>query len=84
MPKCPECGFVYPKKERRMMKEVNGNLVEITPEMAEKLNERKLLAKQQGSAQTMEDLIELATLRDYKSPRTWAHHVYNARRRAHV
>ena len=75
-PCCPSCGFRYPVMSR-MVDEVDGHLIEVSPEQL------RLAAKQerqvQGRAETLADLIELAK-RTGKNPR-WAHHVWQARQR---
>lgn len=75
-PCCPSCGFRYPVMSR-MVDEVDGHLIEVSPEQL------RLAAKQerqvQGRSETLADLIELAK-RTGKNPR-WAHHVWQARQR---
>jgi superfamily II DNA or RNA helicase len=75
-PACPECGFEYPRKEREI-EQAEGELVEVDPkEIArQKRNE-------QGSAQTLDDLIALGRARGYRSPDVWAKHVWNSRKGA--
>lgn len=79
-PVCPECGFVYPKKEKdgpglgRVLDEVDGELEEIDIEAMRR--ERKI---EQAKARTLDDLVKLATARGYKSPEKWAAHVFTAR-----
>jgi len=72
-PKCTECGHVYVSKERTV-EEVEGELEEID---IEKLRREK--KQEQGMAQTLEDLVKLATARGYKKPEAWAGHIYTAR-----
>lgn len=79
-PKCPECGHVYPVLERgeagegRVLDEVEGELEEIDVEAlrAQRRNE-------QGKAKSLDDLVSLATARNYRSPEKWAAHIYSAR-----
>lgn len=78
-PKCPECGHVYPKKEAaagggRVVEEVDGELEEIDIE-----RQRRERAREQASAETLDDLVRLATARGYKSPERWAGHIWTAR-----
>lgn len=78
-PSCPECGHVYAVKAKaggpgRVIDEVEGELEEIDIE-AIRL-ERK---REQAMAKTLDDLVNLATARGYKSPEKWAAHVYSAR-----
>ena len=77
-PKCPECGHVYEVKAKKPMKQVDGALVEMTPEMEARIAEQKSKRREQGHAQSLEDLLELAKIRGHKP--SWAHHVFNARR----
>lgn len=79
-PRCEECGYVYPKADKdaagqgRLLDEVEGELEEID------LNAVRLQRKQeQGRAQSLDDLVSLATARGYKSPAKWAAHIYTAR-----
>ncbi|WP_292131537.1 hypothetical protein, partial [Mesorhizobium sp.] len=79
-PKCPDCGWVYPVKEReaigggRAIGEVDGELEEVDQEAV-----RRARRQEQGRAQTLDDLISLATARGYKSPAKWAAHIFTAR-----
>jgi superfamily II DNA or RNA helicase len=73
-PTCPECGFVYPVKERKI-EEVDGELQEI------QATERKEARKAQGRAQTLEELVDLGRSRGYKSPHHWARRVMQGRKR---
>ncbi len=86
-PKCPNmnylgtgepCGHVYTKKERKIEK-VEGELVKMTPEMEAKLAAQKARNKEQGKAQSLEDLINLGRMRGYSNPEGWARHVYHSR-----
>ena len=73
-PTCPECGHIYEVKTREI-EHVDGELVEIdTKEIA---RQKK---KEQGSAQTLDDLIALGRARGYRSPEVWAKHVWNSRK----
>lgn len=67
---CGECGHVFAPTERREIKTVEGELVEL----AAAARERK---REQGSAQSLEDLRQLAQQRGYR--RGWAERVYQAR-----
>jgi superfamily II DNA or RNA helicase len=73
-PTCPECGFVYPVKERKI-EEVDGELQEI------KAAERKEARKAQGRAQTLEELVDLGRSRGYPNPYFWARRVMEGRKR---
>lgn len=74
LPKCPECGHVREKKPQREIEQVDGTLEEIDKNAI--LQMRK---KEQGQAQSMDDLVELGKKRGYKNPRGWAKHIFNAR-----
>jgi superfamily II DNA or RNA helicase len=65
---CRECGHVFAPQETRELKQVDGELVEVAA------RERK---REQGSAQSLDDLRQLAQQRGYK--RGWAERVYQAR-----
>jgi hypothetical protein len=65
---CRECGHVFAPQETRELQQVEGELVEVAA------RERK---REQGSAQSLDDLRELAQQRGYK--RGWAERVYQAR-----
>jgi len=67
---CAECGHVFAPTERRELQTVEGELVELTAAARERKRE-------QGSAQSLEDLRQLAQQRGYK--RGWAERVYQAR-----
>lgn len=77
---CPECGYVYPVKARdslgmgRMLGEVDGELEEVDIETL-----RQQRVREQSRARSLDDLIQLATARGYKSPAKWAAHVFTAR-----
>lgn len=72
-PKCSECGHVYEVKAREV-KEIEGELEEVDVERVRR--ERKF---EQARAETLDDLISLATARGYKSPAKWAAHIFTAR-----
>jgi superfamily II DNA or RNA helicase len=65
---CPDCGHVFAPQETRELEVVDGELQELTT------RQRK---REQGSAQSLEDLRQLAQQRGYK--RGWAERVYEAR-----
>ncbi|MEB3362309.1 MAG: DEAD/DEAH box helicase family protein, partial [Synechococcaceae cyanobacterium] len=68
-PKCPDCGHQF-APERRELETVDGELVEI---------QRREQRREQGQAQTLEQLIEVGKRRGMKSPHGWARHVMAAR-----
>jgi DNA repair protein RadD len=67
---CPDCGHVFAPQETRELKVVDGELQELTT------RERK---REQGSAQSLQDLISLGQSRGYKNAVAWAKHVMYAR-----
>jgi superfamily II DNA or RNA helicase len=64
---CRECGHVFAPQETRELKVVEGELVEM----------QRQQRRQQGTAQSLDDLRKLAQQRGYK--RGWAERVYQAR-----
>lgn len=73
---CPNCGKAIASKARKVDAE-EGELQEITPEMAERMRKRK--RQEVNSARTLEDLLRIAAQRGYSSG--WAQQVYNSRLR---
>jgi DNA repair protein RadD len=76
-PVCPLCGHVYAKQERSGPEQVEGTLDAV--DLAAMQRERK---REQGRAQTLEQLVEIGKQRGYKNPTMWAQHVLRARQRA--
>lgn len=72
---CQFCGHVFETKGREVT-EAEGELVEIDPAVF-----RAQRAKEQWSAQSLEDLVRLGHSRGYRHPERWAHHVFQARQR---
>lgn len=70
---CPECGHAF-APERRELEHVPGELQELQRQAAQR--ERRA---EQGTAQTLTDLIEVGKRRGMKNPRGWARHVLAAR-----
>ncbi len=68
-PVCADCGHEF-VPERRELATVDGELVEV---------QRREARREQASAQTLEDLIQIGTRRGMKNPRGWARHVLAAR-----
>jgi superfamily II DNA or RNA helicase len=64
---CRECGHVFAPQEARELKVVEGELQEL----------QRQQRREQGSAQSLDDLRKLAQQRGYK--RGWAERVYQAR-----
>lgn len=73
---CVNCGAQLKQagQKREQIKQVEGNLEEIDREAM-----RRKSKKEQASAQTEADLIELGKQRGYKRPHLWARHVIRAR-----
>ncbi len=78
--KCVECGHVYPVNKgdavgrARVLDEVEGEIEELDIEAA-----RRAKKQEQGKARTLDDLIDLANQRGYKSPAKWAAKIFTAR-----
>lgn len=78
--RCPECGYEYPVLKRdgagmgRVIDEIEGELEEI--DLTAIREQRK---QEQGRAKSLEDLVKLATARNYRSPEKWAAHIFSAR-----
>jgi superfamily II DNA or RNA helicase len=70
---CPECGHVF-TIERRELEHVDGELEEVD---ATEL--RRQARREQSTAQTLEQLIEVGKRRKMKNPHGWARHVLAAR-----
>jgi superfamily II DNA or RNA helicase len=68
-PVCADCGHEF-VPERRELATVDGELVEV---------QRREARREQATAQTLEDLIQIGTRRGMKNPRGWARHVLAAR-----
>jgi superfamily II DNA or RNA helicase len=66
---CRDCGHVFAPPERRELRQVEGELQEIA------VTKRR----QQGSAQSLQDLIALGHSRGYNNAVAWAKHVMYAR-----
>lgn len=77
-PFCAFCGHEFEVKEGRVIKMVDGELVEVDIN-AERA---KIQAKrEQGVARTMEELIALGESRKYANPKGWAYNILRARAR---
>jgi len=86
-PICPACGFVYPIAQRKLAVE-DGELVELTKAAQDQMRLQAELAKQaeqrerkreQGKAQTLDDLIALGHQRGFRFPKQWAQKIWDAR-----
>lgn len=72
-PNCPQCLHLYEIKDRTP-DVVDGELEEIQARQAVKHRKRE-----QGTAQTVEDLVRVGKARGMKNPYGWAHNVFKAR-----
>ena len=70
LPACKHCGMVFPVQARKV-EEVEGELQEVTAS--------RKARQEQGSARSIEALIELGKMRGYRDPMAWANHVYRGR-----
>lgn len=73
---CPGCGKVVETKARKLEQQ-DGELQEITPEMAERMRKNK--QREVHSARTLEELLRVAAQRGYSAG--WAQQVFNSRAR---
>jgi DNA repair protein RadD len=71
-PRCSECGHVFSAAPRAELQQIDGELIEREFRKRERRQE-------QGSAQTIADLVELGRQRGMKNPHGWARHVWAAR-----
>ncbi|MEB3302013.1 MAG: DEAD/DEAH box helicase [Cyanobacteriota bacterium] len=71
---CPECGHEFESQERRRLLVVDGTLQEISVEQA-----RRVRLREQASATTVEELVEVGRRRGMKNPYGWARHVMGSR-----
>lgn len=77
-PNCRYCGEPFEIKPR-IVKNVDGELSEIDIQKI-----RNLKRREQGMAQSMNDLIAIGKQRGYKRPYLWAKFVFNARQRKRI
>lgn len=77
-PVCPNCQYVYPKKERSLtrIETVDGKLVKLEETKEER-------AEALRSARSMVELIAFAKARGCSKPTWWAHKVYHGRSYSH-
>ena len=81
-PVCPYCGTEYPLHPREIKAHQDIELARITAEEAEKLEAaRKAARREQGRAQTFEELLAIGRAKGYKNPAFWAAQVMRGRRR---
>lgn len=72
-PVCPLCGTACAPEPRRELRQVAGELKEL------QRSEVRGRRREQGKAQTLQQLIHLGQARGMKNPVGWAKHVYFAR-----
>lgn len=72
-PVCPLCGTACVPEPRRELRQVAGELKEL------QRSEVRGRRREQGKAQTLQQLIHLGQARGMKNPVGWAKHVYFAR-----
>lgn len=81
-PVCPHCGTEYPLHPREIKAHQDIELARITVEEAEKVAEAKKAARrEQGRAQTFEELLAIGKAKGYKNPAFWAAQVMRGRKR---
>ena len=81
-PVCPYCGSEYPLHPREIKAHQDIELARITAEEAERVAEAKKAARrEQGSAQTFEELLAIGRAKGYKNPAFWAAQVMRGRMR---
>lgn len=73
-PICPYCGFDNKKTRKQIKEDEKAEL-----ERVETI-ERKKKRKEQGMAQSYEELVEIGKKRGMKNPRGWAWYVWNNRK----
>lgn len=71
---CVYCGWKF-EVDSREVKQVDGDLVEIDPAVL-----RRKRMKEQGRADTLEDLVKIGRARGYKKPYGWASIIMRSRR----
>jgi DNA repair protein RadD len=76
---CGLCGAPFPIQARTISKR-EGELAVITPERAAEIKAQREAAREQGMSRSFDALVKLGTARNYRDPKKWAEHVWNARR----
>lgn len=71
-PKCPQCGHA-PEVQARELEQIEGTLQEVTKA------EPRAKFREQGRANSLDDLIRLGRERGYKNPQFWAQKVWSSR-----
>jgi len=81
-PVCPFCGHVYELHPREIKAHEDIELAKITAEQAaEAERKRKEARKEQGKAQSFEELVKIGKARGYKNAGAWAAMVMRGRKR---
>jgi superfamily II DNA or RNA helicase len=81
-PVCPFCGAAYPLHPREIKAHEDIELARITAEEVARVEQTKKAARrEQGKAQSFEDLVRLGRQRGYKNPSFWAAQVMRGRKR---
>lgn len=81
-PICPYCGTEYPLHPREIKAHEEVELQRISAEEAARVEEEKKKARrEQGRAETFEELVRLGRERGYKNPAFWAAQVMRGRKR---
>lgn len=70
---CKFCGCIFDAKPREVDQK-EGELTEVDKEAI-----RRQRLKEQGGAESLEDLYRIGVQRKYRHARAWAHHVFQAR-----
>ncbi|MFO0004681.1 MAG: helicase, partial [bacterium] len=71
---CTECGHEFESQDRRTLQVIDGTLQEISADQA-----RRVRLREQATATTVEELIEVGRRRGMKNPHGWARHVMAGR-----
>ena len=81
-PVCPYCDETYPLHPRELQAHQEIELRRITAEEAARVAEQKIAdRREQGRAQSFEELVRLGQRRGYKNPAFWAAQVMRGRKR---
>lgn len=81
-PVCPFCGAEYPLHPREIKAHEEAELQRITAEETARVEEEKKKARrEQGRANSFEELVKLGKQRGYKNPAFWASQVMRGRKK---
>lgn len=75
---CVHCGHKF-ESDGRSIEEVAGELSEVVPTKITREEMQRRRDQENAQATTLEELIAVAKLRNYKNPDKWAHAVYSHR-----